>query len=155
MQRRQGLAALAAVALTMLGIGGTATSASAHDAVSQNVRVTLRGAGTSAWLSNNDVRAGAVRVTFVGSPSAGASATIIRLRNGGTLSGFLQDLTVAASQNSQPSQTTSAMRDIEHIAVAYGGGDTLPGGSVTDTVVLPSAGIPHAFMGMHKVVTIR
>ena len=141
MQRRRGLAALAAVALTVLGVGATATPASAHEAVSHNVRVTLRGDGTSAWLSNDDVHVGAVRMTFVGGTSAGASATVISLRHGGRLSRFLRDLTVAASQNAQPTQAAAAIRDIERIAVGYGGADTLPGRSVTDTVVLPHAGI--------------
>lgn len=140
MKRRRGLAALSAIALTLTGIMATAVPASAHDSGNSRVSVTLKGNGSTAWVSNDVVNAGAVRLSVTGSASAGAQVVVVGLQHGATIGHFLHDLSIVVMESNPPAKVATAMTDIERIAVAYGGGDTLPGRSVRDTIVLPRHG---------------
>jgi hypothetical protein len=140
MRRSRGLAALGAIALTVTGLLATAAPASAHDSGGSRVSVTLKGDGSTAWVSNDEVRAGAVRLTVTGSSSAGAEVVVVGLQHGATIAHFLHDLGIVVMGSNPPAKVAQTMRDIERIAVAYGGGDTLPGRSVSDTIVLPRHG---------------
>ncbi|HEV7207390.1 MAG TPA: hypothetical protein VGN54_01485 [Mycobacteriales bacterium] len=128
--------------LTIGGLGALAAPAGAHDehGARQSVRVTLLGAGSTAQVSSHEVHPGVVRFTFTGSTTTGASATVVSLHHGVTLAHFLADLTTAASQSAKPAAVIAAIKDLDLIAVAYGGGDTLPGQSVTDAITLPREG---------------
>ena len=141
MQRRRGLTAAAAVALLFVGSAVAAAPASAHESSGRQMTVTLKGNGSTASVSTDDVRAGAVRMTITGSASTGAQVAVVSLRHGASLNRFLGDLTVAAGQSQNGPAVAKAITDIQRIAVGYGGGDTLPGRSVTDTVVLSQPGI--------------
>jgi hypothetical protein len=104
------------------------------------VWVSLNANGSSATVSSHEVHPGVVTLSIKAGAKAGASVTVVSLHHGATLARFLADLTTAASQNAKPADVITAIKDIDKIAVAYGGGDTLPGKSVTDTITLPHAG---------------
>lgn len=137
---RRGLTAIAALAMTIAGAVTTASPAVAHDGGGQHLWVTLHGDGSTASISDHEVRPGWVTITFRGSAEAGLSATVVALRHGVRLSRFLDRLTTAGSHSASPPDAAAAIRAIQATAIGYGGADTLPGGTVTDTVRLPHEG---------------
>jgi hypothetical protein len=137
---QRALTAITALALTIGGGVITASPAVAHDRGGEHLWVTLHGDGSTASISDHEVRPGWLTITFRGSAQAGTAATVVALRHGVRLSRFLARLTVAGGQSTPPPEAAAAIRSVQRSAIGYGGADTLPGRAVTDTVRLPHEG---------------
>lgn len=124
------------------GLLATATSAEAHNPT-QRVWITVTGDGSHARISNDDVHPGWLTLYLrdATAPTLGAQIVVARMNPGYRVSRLVADIAQQLG-NSTPAQAAASTRDINKIAVALGGGDTI--GSQTfftsDTIRLPRTG---------------
>ncbi|HTZ45185.1 MAG TPA: hypothetical protein VMB79_15105 [Jatrophihabitans sp.] len=139
----------AAVGVLSLLIGGLlVTTAPANASTGhehgQDVWITVTGDGSHARVSGSHVRPGWVTLHLADrtSPTIGVQLTVARMRDHYPVSRLLADIAVQVDQNSTPAQSAASTRDINRIAVALGGGDTMDGQPYfrSDTVKLSGHG---------------
>ena len=136
------------VGVASLLIGGllaTAASANADTAhkTKQRVWITVTGDGSHAKMSNDDVHPGWLTLYLkdATSPTLGAQVVVAHMNAGYPVSRLVADI-AAQVGNSAPQQAAASTRDINKIAVALGGGDTVDSQKffTSDTIRLPRAG---------------
>jgi len=146
MNSRRTAAILGVSALMMGGFLAAAVPASAGTAhgKGQAVWVTVTGDGSHARISDDDVHPGLLKLLIrdATSPTLGAQIVVAQMRHGYPVSRLAHDIGIQSNQSSTPAQSAASTRDINKIAVALGGGDTV--GSTpffrSDTIWLPGPG---------------
>lgn len=134
------------VALVFGGSLATAAPAGADSdhGEAQDVWITVTGNGSHASISNDDVHPGWLKLHIKDStsPAIGAQIVVVRMRHGYPVTRLTADIAVQVSQKSTPAQGARSTRDIDKIAIALGGGDTMGRARFfrSDTIWLPRRG---------------
>jgi len=123
-----GLVAIAAPAAAAT----TSTATAGHDhghsqRHGQNLWVTVTGDGSHARVSDRHLRPGWVTLHVADhtSPTIGVQLTVVRMRDHYSVQRLLHDIGVQVAGNATPAQAAASTRDIDRIAVAYGGADVV------------------------------
>jgi hypothetical protein len=121
-----------------------ATLASASDA--QTIRLTVTGDGTHGSASRTHVHPGWLSVHVQDDTTAqqGVQLTVASLREDYTVGRMLKDIDAQIGPNSSPPAAAASTRDLNKIAIAYGGADTFKSSFTSDSVYLPRAGTYYA-----------
>jgi hypothetical protein len=134
------------MALVTGGFLVTAAPASADPghARAQGVWIDVAGDGSHASIGNDDVHPGwlTFHIKDSTSPSIGAQLVVVQMRHGYSVNRLTTDIGVQTNQSSTPAQNAASTRDINKIAIALGGGDTVGGTRFfrSDTIRLPGRG---------------
>lgn len=134
------------MALVIASSVATAATASADGdhGRAQGVWITVTGDGSHATISNTDVHPGWLRLHLkdATSPTLGAQVVVVRMRHGYPVTRLTADIGVQTNQKSTPAQGAASTRDIDKIAIALGGGDTVGAARFfrSDTIWLPRHG---------------
>ena len=125
MMRRRMSTIVGMAALVTGGLLAFAAPASASEhGGTQALWVTVTGDGSKATISNDDLQPGwlTLHVKDRTTASSGAQVVVVKMRPGFSVSRLVADIDVQINQNSTPAQGAASTRDINKIAVAYGGG---------------------------------
>jgi hypothetical protein len=147
-RRRMGVVA-SVVALAIGGFLPAAASASAdtNPGRAQGVMINVTGDGTHASVSNRWVHPGWLKLNIKDStsPTLGAQVVVVQMRKHYSVKRLVADIDVQVGQSTTPAQLAAAAastRDINKIAIALAGGDTVGATPYfrSDVIWLPGGG---------------
>jgi hypothetical protein len=144
-RRRMGVVA-SVVALAIGGFLPTAAPASAdsNQSRAQGVLINVTGDGSHASISNRWVHPGWLKLNIKDStsPTLGAQVVVVQMRRHYSVKRLVADINVQVQPNPSPTAAAASTRDINKIAIALAGGDTVGGKPYfrSDVIWLPGGG---------------
>jgi hypothetical protein len=144
-RRRMGVVA-SVVALAIGGFLPAAAPASAESdqGRAQGVSINVTGNGWHASISNRWVHPGWLKLNIKDStsPTLGAQVVVVQMRRHYSVKRLVADINVQVGPTATPTAAAASTRDINKIAVALAGGDTVGGKPYfrSDVIWLPGGG---------------